>query len=131
RPQRRCTNSKNPFAIHHRMMRAKSKDVFITARDPKHLEWWLDKRIQRFVSPPMQSFSRLTNLKHPAQKWRTIPLQSKKWLVQSLAQRRPASHKMRQHLFDILALDPPSQRGLDTDLHQHPGRLLVRHEERV
>src|ERR1044071_3364114 len=98
------------------MMRTKRQHILITIRDPKHLKWRLDKRIQRLVSPGGYFPS---DLQHRPYTRLAFPCQPEKSSACPLAQWWPAPHKMGQHLRHVFTADRSFQLGFDTELHQH------------
>src|SRR5829696_3042249 len=113
------------------MMGAKREKISFAFSEPKQLQGWFDKRIQRTVAPPGQLVFSLSNCEHFANSALAVPGQPKQTAVKALTQRWPASHNVFQHLFEITPRDPSFQLDLDTQLHQNTRRLLIRHEKSV
>src|SRR5215208_2614563 len=113
------------------MMGAKREKICFAFSEPKQLQGWFDKRIQRTVAPSGQLVFSLRNPQHFANLAFAFPGQPKQTAVKALTQRRPASHNVSQRLFEITPRDPAFQLDLDTQLHQNTRRLLIRHEKSV
>src|ERR1051325_5617299 len=118
------------FPIHCRVMRTKSDRVAGVAafrvaaslrRYPKHLERWLTKWIDWFVTPLGQrAVMVVADAQHLFGVTASSPLQTQPGFIETLAQSRPLFHDVGNHLFKMWSLETAFQVDFSAQLHEYP-----------